>query len=359
MTEAFCSTNGGQLFIIDPIQQLDPSRDTSVAFMQAAQRAGEQVWICGTADLVAVSEPHSASTRQTAVAGHTVAALTRPVRFEAMVSHRFGWEVPSPWFHVGAAEQRYLGSFRCVWMRKDPPVDEAYLYATHLLDLAVARGVRVLNRPAALRSWNEKLAALRFSHLMAPTLVSSRVALLSRFTADQGEVVIKPLGGRAGQGVVFAAASTPGLEALLELVTAREQLPVMAQAFLPGVKQGDKRILLVDGEPLGAVNRVPRGGEFRSNLALGGSPEAAPLTEAELRICAELAPALRQEGLFFVGIDVIDGRLSEINVTSPTGVREVERLAGIPLADLTLKRLLSPGASAVSEETRTTAGPDS
>jgi glutathione synthase len=200
--------------------------------------------------------------------------------------------------------------------------------------------VRVLNRPAALRAWNEKLSSLRWSHLMAPTLVASRVEALAAFTAEHREVVLKPLGGRAGQGVVFASAATPGLRALLELVTAQEQLPVMVQAFLPGVSAGDKRILLVDGEPLGAVNRVPSGGEFRSNLAVGGSPEVTELSGAERAICAELAPALRAEGLFFVGIDVIDGRLSEINVTSPTGVREVERLAGIPLADQTMERLL-------------------
>jgi glutathione synthase len=139
---------------------------------------------------------------------------------------------------------------------------------------------------------------------------------------------------------LFAAADTPGLRALLELVTHQEQLPVMVQAFLPGVKAGDKRILLVEGEPLGAVNRLPKAGDFRSNLAVGGAPEACELTDTERRICAELAPALRQEGLFFVGIDVIDGRLSEINVTSPTGVREVERLGGIPLADQTIARLL-------------------
>jgi glutathione synthase len=125
------------------------------------------------------------------------------------------------------------------------------------------------------------------------------------------------------------------------LVTQQQRLPVMAQAYLPGVSAGDKRILLVDGEPLGAVNRVPTAGEFRSNLAVGGAPEATGLSEAERRLCAELAPVLRQEGLFFVGIDVIDGRLSEINVTSPTGVREVERLGGIPLADLTIARLLA------------------
>ena len=179
---------------------------------------------------------------------------------------------------------------------------------------------------------------------MAPTLVASRVMALAAFTAEHGEVVLKPLGGRAGQGVVFASAVTPGLRALLELVTGQEQLPVMVQAFLPGVSAGDKRILLVDGEPLGAVNRVPSGGaggEFRSNLAVGGQPEATELTDQERQICAELAPALKAEGLFFVGIDVIDGRLSEINVTSPTGVREVERLAGIPLADQTMARLLA------------------
>ncbi|MEB3321730.1 MAG: glutathione synthase, partial [Synechococcaceae cyanobacterium] len=141
--------------------------------------------------------------------------------------------------------------------------------------------------------------------------------------------------------VVFAAADTPGLGALLELVTDQERLPVMIQAFLPGVQAGDKRILLVDGEPIGAVNRRPRAGEFRSNLAVGGAPEACGLSETERRICAELAPALRAEGLFFVGIDVIDGRLSEINVTSPTGVREVERLGGVDLADQTIARLLA------------------
>ena len=222
-----------------------------------------------------------------------------------------------------------------------PHQNQGGVSATHLLELAERQGVRVLNRPASLRAWNEKLSALRWSHLMAPTLVATQVEALAAFAADHGEVVLKPLGGRAGQGVVFASAATPGLRALLELVTAMQTLPVMVQAFLPGVSRGDKRILLVDGEPLGAVNRRPAAGEFRSNLAVGGQPEACDLSDAERAICAELAPALRAEGLFFVGIDVIDGRLSEINVTSPTGVREVERLGGIPLADQTIERLLA------------------
>ena len=316
-----------QLFVIDPISRLNPAKDSSVALMQAAQRAGLSLWWCTPADLLA--------------RGGLVSAWVRPLRLAEIALVGGSWQVPSPWWQEGEPELQPLERFGWVWMRKDPPVDEAYLYATHLLELAEHQGVRVLNRPASLRRWNEKLGALRFSALMAPTLVASRVSALAAFAAEQGEVVLKPLGGRAGQGVVFASAATPGLRALLELVTQQEQLPVMAQAFLPGVRAGDKRILLVDGEPLGAVNRVPGDQEFRSNLAVGGTPEAAGLTAEERQICAQLAPALREEGLFFVGIDVIDGRLSEINVTSPTGVREVERLGGIPLADQTIARLLA------------------
>jgi glutathione synthase len=318
--------DGAQLFVIDPIARLNPAKDSSVALMQAAERAGRPVWVCTPADLSAAERPDPL-----AGPGHAAWALAAPVTCE-------------PWYSLGEPCRLPLQDFAHVWMRKDPPVDEAYLYATHLLELAERQqppqaGVRVINRPAALRAWNEKLSALRWSHLMAPTLVASRVAELAAFAAQHGEVVLKPLGGRAGQGVVFAAAGTPGLRALLELVTAMETLPVMVQAFLPGVAAGDKRILLVNGEPLGAVNRVPSGGEFRSNLAVGGRPQATDLSDAERAICAELAPALQGEGLFFVGIDVIDGRLSEINVTSPTGIREVERLGGIPLADQVMVRL--------------------
>jgi len=318
---------GSQLFVIDPIAGLNPAKDSSVALMQAAQRAGEQVWVCTMADLSAADGP----------GGHGAWVVAQPLEPHPERP------IPGPglWYRLGGIQRLPLTAFPHVWMRKDPPVDEAYLYATHLLDLAERQGVRVLNRPAALRAWNEKLSSLRWGHLMAPTLVASRVEALAAFTAEYREVVLKPLGGRAGQGVVFAAAATPGLRALLELVTGQERLPVMVQAFLPGVEAGDKRILLVDGEPLGAVNRKPTGGEFRSNLAVGGMPEACELSDQERAICAELAPALQAEGLFFVGIDVIDGRLSEINVTSPTGVREVERLGGIPLADQSIARLLA------------------
>jgi len=324
-----------QLFVIDPLVRLNPAKDSSVALMQAAQRAGQQIWVCTLQDLSAAERPGAP------LAGHGGRVRAQPVTLAPMEASPAGWQVPEPWFVLGEPQQLPLDAFPWVWMRKDPPVDEAYLYATHLLELAERHGVRVLNRPAALRAWNEKLGALRWSHLMAPTLVSSQVDQLAAFATGHGDVVLKPLGGRAGQGVVRSHAGSPGLRALLELVTDQQRLPVMAQAFLPGVTAGDKRILLVDGEPLGAVNRKPMAGEFRSNLAVGGSPEATGLTDAERQICAALAPALQAEGLFFVGIDVIDGRLSEINVTSPTGVREVERLGGIPLADQTIERLLA------------------
>jgi len=314
------------LFLPDAIERLTPSKDTSVALMQATQRAGHQVWVARISDLFS---------RGT---GCLVRAC--PAQLEPMPLVEGQWQVPDPWIRVGDAEPQSLEAFACVWMRKDPPVNEAYLYATHLLDLAEQSGVRVLNRPSALRAWNEKVGSLRFHHLMAPSLIAADVTTLAAFAAGHEEVVLKPLGGRAGQGVVRIPSGSPGLRALLELVTQQQQLPVLIQAFIPAVSAGDKRILLVNGEPLGAVNRRPMPGEFRSNLALGGSPEACELTTRERELCAELAGAFRADGLFFVGIDVIAGTLSEINVTSPTGVREVERLAGQPLADQVIARLL-------------------
>ena len=300
------------LFVLDPLDRINPAKDSTAALMQAAARSELEVWACTPADLIAL--------------GDEPLAMAMPVQ-------------PEPWITAGERERLPLATFQVIWMRKDPPVDEAYLYATHLLDVAERAGVRVLNRPDSLRTWNEKLGALRFSRWMAPTLVSGRVSELKSFAQAHSEIVLKPLGGRAGLGVIRVSSQAPGLKALLELVTEQERLPVMAQCFLPSVSEGDKRILQVDGEPLGAINRRPAAGEFRSNLAVGGQAEATQLSERERQICVALAPALRAEGLFFVGIDVIGGMLSEINVTSPTGIREVERLMNQPLADQVIARL--------------------
>ena len=303
-----------QLFVLDPIDQINPAKDSSAALIQAASRASIEVWVCTPSDLQA--------------RGDKAWVVSSPI-------------VPEPWANISKAQSIALNEFNCIWMRKDPPVDEAFLYATHLLEVAERDGVLVLNKPASLRAWNEKLGALRFSNLMAPTLVASRVKELAAFARDQGEVVLKPLGGKGGQGVIRIGTAAPGLEALLELITLQEHLPVMMQKFLPEVIHGDKRILLVNGEPLGAINRLPKQGDFRSNLALGGKAEATKLSQREQTICNELAPSLKKEGLFFVGIDVIGGMLSEINVTSPTGIREVESLMSIPLADQIIERLLN------------------
>ncbi len=302
------------LFVIDPLDQIKPLKDSTAALMQATQRASIEVWACTPADLQARGD-------------------------EGWVSAMH--VITEPW--VSKKEQRNMPliDFECIWMRKDPPVDEVYLYATHLLELAERNGVKVVNKPSSLRAWNEKLGSLRFSTLMAPTLVASRVEQLANFAKEQKEIVLKPIGGRAGQGVIRINSEAPGLEALLELVTDQERLPIMAQRFLPAVVEGDKRILLVNGEVLGAINRRPKSGDFRSNLAVGGNPEPTQLTKKEQLICDQLSPVLKQHGLFFVGIDVIGEILSEINVTSPTGIREAELFMESPLADHVIKSLIN------------------
>ncbi len=301
-----------QLFVLDPLEQINPSKDSSAALMQAAQRASIEVWACTPSDL------HAQGDQVWVKASHVK---------------------PEPWIDYIKTVNKPSSDFDCIWMRKDPPVDQPFLYATHLLDVAERNGILVINKPASLRAWNEKLGALRFSHLMAPTLVGSGIEELIEFVLHHKEIVIKPLGGKGGEGVIRMSSSAAGMEALFELVTNKGKLPVMLQRFLPEVIHGDKRILLVNGEPLGAINRRPKVGDFRSNLAVGGQAEETELSTREEEICTAIAPALKEEGLFFVGIDVIDGMLSEINVTSPTGIREVEKLMSIPLADQIIDRL--------------------
>jgi len=319
-----------QLFLTDPLSRLRPAKDSSVALMQAASDAGSQVWWAEPRHLQAVDGD--------------VTVLAQPLELAPMHHDPQGWHVPDSWYGQGAVEQRSLTGFQVVWMRRDPPVDDAYTFAAGLLAQAERLGVRVVNRPASLLIWNEKLSALQFSRFMAPTIVSADCASLLAFIHQHRDVVLKPLEGRGGQGVVRAGSAMAGLQALLELVTAQQQLPVLAQAFLPDVAAGDKRILLANGEPVGAINRRPQRGEFRSNLAMGGTPEACGLSARDRTICHALAEPLRRAGLAFVGIDVIGPWLSEINVTSPTGLREVQWLGGAPVADLVMERVMETAA---------------
>jgi len=197
--------------------------------------------------------------------------------------------------------------------------------------LAYVVGARVFNRPAALRDYNEKLSIFRFPQFIAPTLVSARAELIDGFLAEHGDIIVKPLFGNGGAGVFHVKPDDMNLNAMLEMFTERSREPLVVQKYVPAVRQGDKRIIMVDGEALGAVNRVPAAGEARSNLHVGGRPERTTLTGREREICARIGPELRSRGLVFVGLDVIGGYLTEINVTSPTGLQEIARLDGVHL----------------------------
>tara|TARA_Y100000589_G_C27197193_1_gene647398 strand:+ start:1784 stop:2710 length:927 start_codon:yes stop_codon:yes gene_type:complete len=302
------------LFVIDPIKNINQLKDSSAALMQATQRKNIEVWVCTPQDLEARGDEVWASSLKI---------------------------IPMPWIKIIENDCIPLAKFSCIWMRKDPPVNEGYLYATHLLEVAERKGVKVINKPSSLRAWNEKLGALRYSHLMAPTIVASKVNDLINFAKINEDVVVKPLGGKGGQGVIRLTKNSPGIIALIELITSQEQLPVMMQKFIPEVKYGDKRIIMVNGEPIGSINRIPKYGDFRSNLAMGGTPEKSQLTNQEKRVCLEISKHLKNEGLFFVGIDVINGMLSEINVTSPTGLREIEKLSNNNISDEVIEKLLN------------------
>tara|TARA_B100000963_G_C22535734_1_gene629701 strand:- start:45 stop:971 length:927 start_codon:yes stop_codon:yes gene_type:complete len=301
------------LFVIDPIKNINEAKDSSAALMQATSRKNIQVWICTPQDLEARGDEVWASSTQV---------------------------ITNPWVSFLKNDCVPLANFNCIWMRKDPPVNEAYLYATHLLEVAERKGVKVINKPSSLRAWNEKLGALRYSHLMAPTIVASKVNDLLNFAKINEDVVVKPLGGKGGQGVIRLTKNSPAIRAMIELITSQEDLPVMMQKFIPEVDKGDKRIILVNGEPFGSINRIPQNGDFRSNLAMGGKAEKSELDFNEKKICKELSTHLKNEGLFFVGIDVINGMLSEINVTSPTGLREIEKLSNRDISDQVISELL-------------------
>ncbi len=301
------------LFVIDPIKKINPLKDSSAALMQASSKKNIEIWSCTPQDLEARGDEVWASS----------------VKVEV-----------NPWISFKENDCIPLAEFNCIWMRKDPPVNEAYLYATHLLEVAERKGVKVVNKPSSLRAWNEKLGALRYSHLMAPTIVASKVKDLINFANINNEVVIKPLGGKGGQGVIRINKNSLGIKSIIELITSQEELPVMMQKFIPEVIEGDKRIIIVNGEAIGSINRIPQGGDFRSNLAMGGKAEATLLTEKEKSICSELSQHFKDEGLFFVGIDVINGMLSEINVTSPTGLREIENLSNKNISGEVIEKLV-------------------
>ncbi|MTH63779.1 glutathione synthase [Paracoccus shanxieyensis] len=238
-----------------------------------------------------------------------------------------------------------LTEFDVVWLRQDPPFDMGYITNTHLLD-RVHPQTFVVNDPFWVRNCPEKLLVLDFPDLTPPTLISRDLAQIRAFRQRHGDIIVKPLYGNGGAGVFHLRPEDPNLSSLIETFTAISREPIIAQKYLPAVVKGDKRIILVDGQPVGAINRVPAAGEARSNMHVGGRPEQVGLTEREHEICRIIGPVLREKGLIFTGIDVIDGWLTEINVTSPTGIQELERFDGINAAALiweAIERRISEG----------------
>ncbi|GAA6618673.1 glutathione synthase [Scytonema sp. NUACC26] len=308
-------------FIIDPIHQLDPCHDTSVALMEAAQILGHEVWVT-QANLLAVVE------------GKAWAVLNRvelvPVQ---LVDGRY--QKTESWYKLTETSgiPLCLETMDAVFMRTDPPVNTLYLYATYILDYIDQSKTLTINSPRGIRAANEKMYALQFAQAIPETIVTADKQLIRQFVEAKGSAILKPLGNKAGEGILFLEPSDRNFNSIVELSTLQGRVPVMVQTYLSEAKDGDKRIILLNGDPIGAVNRLSARGEFRNNMAAGGTVAKTEITPRELDICVQLADTLRQDGLIFVGIDAIGGYLTEVNVTSPTGVREIDLLDGLRLGE--------------------------
>jgi glutathione synthase len=305
-------------FIIDPIHRLDPCHDTSVALMEAAQILGHEIWIT-QANLLSVID------------GKAWASLQQ-VELVPVELLEGRWLAVNPWFKLSPSAFTALETMDAVFMRTDPPVNDAYLYATYILDYVDQNKTLVINDPAGIRSANEKMYALQFSECIPETIVSADKQVIRQFVAAKEATILKPLGNKAGEGILFLQSGDRNFNSIVELSTLQGQVPVMVQNYLPQAKEGDKRIILLNGEPIGALNRLSSSSDFRNNMATGGTVAQTTITPREQEICSHLAAKLRQDGLIFVGIDVIGGYLTEVNVTSPTGIREIDRLNGTHIA---------------------------
>ena len=298
------------LYVMDPLARVIVDHDTTFAFMLEGERRDHEQYTCGVEDLsIECAAPHARTRR---------ARVRRAEGHYTLSEER---NVPLTWFDV-------------VFMRKDPPFDLTYFFATHVLGLVDSRVTLVLNDPRGLREANEKLYALHFPDLVPESLVSADAARLKTFMETLGgEMVVKPLDACGGAGVFHLHRGDRNLNAILELSTLNGHRLVMAQRYLPAVREtGDKRVIVLAGEPLGALTRMPREDEARGNIAVGGRVERAEVDARDREICRRMAARLEADGLYFVGLDVIGGFVTEVNVTSPTGVQEIDRLDGVSLA---------------------------
>lgn len=297
------------LFVVDPLAGLKPYKDSSVAMMRAAAARGHAV--------------HATEARQLRVQAGIVRAQCSALEVRN----------EDDWYRVTRTDDTALRDFDAVLMRTDPPVDTDYLLATQLLGVAEQNGARVLNRPAALRDFNEKLAILNFPQFIAPTLVSADAGEIGGFLAEHDDIIVKPLTEMGGAGIFRLTPADPNRNAILETLTRRGCRAIMAQRYLPAIAEGDKRILIIDGGVVPwALARIPLPGETRGNLAAGGTARAQPLSKRDGEIAEAIAPWAKANGIFLAGLDVIGDYLTEINVTSPTGFQEIAAQTGHDVA---------------------------
>ena len=293
---------------MDPIDAININADSSFRIAEEAQARGHDLFYY-TPDKLAYQQGR-------------VTAKGWPLKVRREIGNHFS---------LGDYQEIDLATQDVVWLRQDPPFDMGYITTTHILEMIHPKTL-VVNDPKWVRNYPEKLLVLQFPDLTPPTTIARDLDALKAFKHQHGDIILKPLYGNGGAGVFRLDPSDRNLNSLYELFAGINREPLIAQEFLPDVSKGDKRVILVDGEAVGAINRVPATGETRSNMHVGGRPEKVGLTDRDLEICARIGPLLREKGQIFVGIDVIGGNLTEINVTSPTGIQELERFDGINVA---------------------------
>lgn len=288
------------LFILDPLASLKNYKDTSLAIMHEAAAREHALYVCEQ---------------------HDVFLRNEIVKIKAA---EFNFCEGENWYQLGENKEVLPKDFDAILMRKDPPFDNEYLYSTYLLELAVNQGARIINNPSTVRSWNEKLSVAKFPQFAPEFLVTCNNDLIREFLAKHKDIVVKPLDGMGGSGVFRLSQADPNIGVILETSTNFGTQTIMAQRYLPQILQGDKRIIVINGEPLPySLARIPKAGETRGNLAAGGTGIAQPLTTRDLEIATTIGKTLKKEDLFLVGLDVIGEYLTEINITSPTGMVEI------------------------------------
>ncbi|WP_286716380.1 glutathione synthase [Thalassolituus sp. UBA2009] len=305
--------------VMDPIADIAFKKDTSLALLHAAQERGCELFYMEQSDLSIQNGK----------------AMGRMAPLKVAMN-------PDHWFDLGDYREQPLAELNIILMRKDPPFDSEFIYSTYILERAEQEGVLVANKPQSLRDCNEKVFATAFPELMSPTIVTRRADLLKAFHKEHGDVIFKPLDGMGGSSIFRLRADDPNVSVIIETLTNHGSQQIMAQRFIPEITAGDKRILMIDGEPVPfCLARIPAQGETRGNLAAGGQGVTQPLSDENRAIAEKVGPVLKEKGLYFVGLDIIGNNLTEINVTSPTCVREISRDSGIDVAGLLIDCLLA------------------